>query len=350
MKKEPKSPKQPIKKVKNGEEPAHWLSVYQGIEAMRLTGPAQNAPVDTMGCESCAYKGVDEKTERFQILVSLMLSSQTKDPVTAQAMKDLNSFYEKAGKKYLTVENIASTDEKTINEIIKKVGFHNRKATYLSQTAQILLSKYHGDIPATIPELCDLPGVGPKMAYLTMQVAWKQNTGIGVDTHVHRISNWLGWVTTKTPEETRMALEEWLPDIYWGPINRLLVGFGQLVCTPVNPKCSICTVNELCPTGRRNLRYNKSPKKEIIKSPVKSSGNSTTTKTVDSDPLFMKAELDSSQGIGVSSSSSSTSSYLNVDPLSSIKVKSEPVDPLMSEELTTVKVEPKDSTARRRRK
>jgi adenine-specific DNA glycosylase len=105
-----------------------------------------------------------------------------------------------------------------------------------------------------------LPGVGPKMAHLTMQVAWKNVIGIGVDTHVHRISNRLGWVKSNTPEQTRMQLQRWLPHEYWGVVNLLLVGFGQKVCLPINPKCSDCLVNALCPTGRANLRYNKGNK------------------------------------------------------------------------------------------
>ena len=89
-----------------------------------------------------------------------------------------------------------------------------RKAQYLKKTAQILKDKYGGDIPNSVKELCDLPGVGPKMAYLTMTAAWNKCVGIGVDTHVHRISNRLGWTrrTTKEPEQTRKELEDWLPE------------------------------------------------------------------------------------------------------------------------------------------
>jgi len=95
-----------------------------------------------------------------------------------------------------------------------------------------------------------LPGVGPKMAMLTMQEAWGSSVGIGVDVHVHRICNRLGWVkNTKTPEQSRKQLESWLPKDKWQPINRLMVGFGQTVCLPVHPKCAICKVNHLCPSA-----------------------------------------------------------------------------------------------------
>jgi len=97
-----------------------------------------------------------------------------------------------------------------------------------------------------------LPGVGPKMAMLCMQVAWGMSVGIGVDVHVHRISNRLGWVgkkPTKQPEVTRKILESWLPHEYWKPINKLFVGFGQTICTPINPKCAKCQINTLCPSA-----------------------------------------------------------------------------------------------------
>ncbi len=113
-----------------------------------------------------------------------------------------------------------------------------RKSAYLRQTSKMLLSDFGGDIPDSVEGLCRLPGVGPKMAHLCMNIAWKRQSGIGVDTHVHRISNRLGWTggggggrssaaQTRTPEDTRRALEEWLPQDKWTEINWLLVGFGQ---------------------------------------------------------------------------------------------------------------------------
>lgn len=93
-----------------------------------------------------------------------------------------------------------------------------------------------------------LPGVGPKMAYLCMQAAWQKDLGVGVDVHVHRISNRLGWVHTTAPEQTRKALEDWLPQDYWRPLNKLLVGFGQTVCRARDPQCvSLCPVSAYCP-------------------------------------------------------------------------------------------------------
>lgn len=105
-----------------------------------------------------------------------------------------------------------------------------------------------------------LPGVGPKMAHICMSTAWQQVTGIGVDVHVHRISNRLGWLPkpTKEPEQTRLALEAWLPQNLWSEVNYLLVGFGQTICTPVKPKCGECLNCEICPSATRTV------KKEVI--------------------------------------------------------------------------------------
>ncbi|XP_053221613.1 endonuclease III-like protein 1 isoform X3 [Podarcis raffonei] len=128
-----------------------------------------------------------------------------------------------------------------------------RKVSYIKQTTAILKEDYAGDIPRTLTELVKLPGVGPKMAHLVMDIAWQDVSGIGVDTHVHRISNRLKWAKkeTKLPEETRLALEEWLPRDLWSEINWLLVGFGQQVCLPVNPRCSECLNRDICPASRK---------------------------------------------------------------------------------------------------
>jgi len=142
---------------------------------------------------------------------------------------------------------------------------------HLKKTAEILKREYDCDIPDNVKGLCKLPGVGPKMAHLCMNVAWKKQSGIGVDTHVHRISNRLGWAKTKTPEETRKALEGWLPQSKWTEINWLLVGFGQQTCLPVGPDCAGCLNNKLCPTGLENVRkspHKKSPaKKRVVERP-----------------------------------------------------------------------------------
>lgn len=112
------------------------------------------------------------------------------------------------------------------------------------------MEQYDSDIPNDIPGLLKLPGVGPKMAHICMKAAWDETTGIGVDTHVHRISNRLKWVqkTTKDPEATRKELEKWVPFELWNEVNLMMVGFGQTICTPTGPKCDICLNNDICPS------------------------------------------------------------------------------------------------------
>ena len=228
--------------------PPHWREVYEGIVHMRADN---TAPVDHSGCERQAYSA-DPKHVRFQKLVGLMLSAQTKDAVTDEAVKRLDTYWRDQGG--LTVANVLTADEPTIDSLIRKVGFHTRKANFILRTARILHANYNDDIPRTIPLLCSLPGVGPKMAFLAMQCAWHDNVGIGVDVHVHRIANRLGWVQSVEAEQTREQLEEWLPQHLWPVINKLLVGFGQQVCLPTTPRCQTCTVNTYCPVGRVNVK------------------------------------------------------------------------------------------------
>ena len=138
-----------------------------------------------------------------------------------------------------------------LNAFICKVGFHNLKTKYIKEAAEILRDKWDSDIPPTIEGLTSLPGVGPKMAYLCMSAAWGRDEGIGVDVHVHRITNLWGWHKTQKPEETRTALESWLPKDKWHDINNLLVGHGQTICLPVGRRCGDCKlmVKGLCPSA-----------------------------------------------------------------------------------------------------
>lgn len=152
----------------------------------------------------------------------------------------------------LTPKHIQETSDEKLGELICKVGFWTKKVKYIKKTTDILLEKYDGDIPDTIEELVKLPGVGPKMGYLALKVAWNKIDGIGVDVHVHRISNRLEWVHTNTPEQTRVALEAWLPKQYWFEINLLLVGFGQQICKG-SPKCSDCKLRNMCPSSKYNV-------------------------------------------------------------------------------------------------
>ncbi|KAI9079400.1 hypothetical protein K1719_038699 [Acacia pycnantha] len=229
-----------------GESPTNWKLVLEGIRKMRCSA---DAPVDTMGCEK-AGETLSPKERRFAVLASSLLSSQTKDHVTHGAIQRLLQ------NDLLSADGLNKADEETIKKLIYPVGFYTRKTTNLKKVANICLTKYDGDIPSSIEELLSLPGIGPKMAHLVMNVGWSNVQGICVDTHVHRICNRLGWVSrlgtkqkTLTPEETREALQRWLPKEEWVPINPLLVGFGQTICTPRRPRCGECGVSDFCPSA-----------------------------------------------------------------------------------------------------
>ncbi|XP_065318329.1 endonuclease III-like protein 1 [Gordionus sp. m RMFG-2023] len=190
--------------------------------------------------EQNAYQ-IKNWIQKFQTLVALMLSSQTKDQITAEVMGRINSLG-------LTPFKFSKMSLKDIQNIIYPIGFYKVKSKYIYSTSNILLEKYDGDIPNNFKDLLELPGVGPKMALLAMKIAWNETVGIAVDTHVHRLSNRMGLVkSAKNPEQTRNQLESWLPKEYWSSINHLLVGFGQQICTPISPKCSQCLNTTLCP-------------------------------------------------------------------------------------------------------
>uniref|UniRef100_A0A1I8B7G2 Endonuclease III homolog n=1 Tax=Meloidogyne hapla TaxID=6305 RepID=A0A1I8B7G2_MELHA len=221
----------------------------QNIVLIKSMRQGADAPVDLMGCHTCADRNADPKTFRFQTLVALMLSSQTKDQVTSAAMDRLKA----AG---CSISSFLEFSNEQLEDLLRPVGFYKRKAEYLKRVSAILREKYGDDIPNTFEGLCELPGfllnsseqfknhilgVGPKMANLAIQIAFGRiGEGIGVDTHVHRISNRLNWVKTKSPEQTEFELREVLPRSEWSTINQLLVGFGQTICLPVLPKCSEC--------------------------------------------------------------------------------------------------------------
>ncbi|WJX69681.1 alpha,alpha-trehalase nth1, variant 2 [Trifolium repens] len=239
--------------------PANWENVLEGIRKMSYSED------DT----TRDWKDDDDdirppKERRFAVLASSLLSSQTKEHVTRGATERLRQ------NGLITADAINTADEEIIKKLIYPVGFYIRKASNLKKIAHICLTKYDGDIPNSIEDLLSLPGVGPKIAHLVMIIAWNNVQGICVDTHVHRICNRLGWVSrsgtkqrTSIPEETRKALERWLPREEWVPINPLLVGFGRTICTPLRPRCGECGVSRFCPsafkeTSSSSSRSNKS--------------------------------------------------------------------------------------------
>ncbi len=179
-----------------------------------------------------------EKTP-FRVLIGGILSHRTKDTITKKVMERMFRVVQKP-------EDFLAIPEERLAELIYPVGFYRRKAQILRQLAQVLLSEYQGKVPNQLEALLNLPGVGRKTANLVLALAF-QKPAICVDVHVHRIVNRWGYVYTKTPEETERALREKLPVVHWIPLNHLLVVFGQNVCLPRRPRCSVCPVEKMCP-------------------------------------------------------------------------------------------------------
>lgn len=281
--------------------PSNWEEIYDTIKAMRQRNPT--APVDTMGCEDLFWRTAPPREKRYHTLTALMLSSQTKDTVTAAAMQRLHTelvpqIPAEDGKDQpstLTVENMIACDPKHLDSLIGKVGFHNNKTKYIKQVASILRDEYNSDIPNTIEGLVRLPGVGPKMAYLCMSAAWGVDEGIGVDVHVHRITNLWGWHKTKTPEETRAWLEGWLPKDRWHEINKMLVGLGQTVCLPVGRRCGECDLagTGLCKAEIRGWKATeRRVKKEKVEVKIEEGGGEVVKKELEEGKLVqVKEEL-----------------------------------------------------------
>ncbi|CAB3253151.1 unnamed protein product [Arctia plantaginis] len=269
--------------VKGLWEPPNWKEFLVNLRIMRANN---DAPVDTMGCHMSMDPHASPETYRYQCLISLMLSSQTKDQVTFAAMGRLRA-------RGLTVDNVLSMSDDELGKLIYPVGFWKTKVQYIKKTTQILKDQYKCDIPDTVEKLCKLRGVGPKMAHICMLVAWDKVTGIGVDTHVHRISNRIGWVKkpTSTPEDTRKALETWLPFELWKEVNHLLVGFGQTICLPIGPTCHECLNRDICPSSGKGK---KSPMKNV-KQEMKSESSDFVKEEVDNDNQVTGVEASTSK-------------------------------------------------------
>ncbi|KAI8097117.1 DNA glycosylase [Halteromyces radiatus] len=279
--------KKPTKNAKKQHgAPLDWNDTFTKIKEYRQH---HSAVVDTMGCERLAQRDVPAKQQRFQTLVALMLSSQTKDTVTSAAVKSLQADLPGG----LSLQSILTVDESTLDYYIRSVGFHTKKAAYIKKAAIILQDQYDGDIPDTIEGLTALPGVGPKMGYLALQCAWQKNVGIGVDVHVHRIANRLGWCHTEKggPEDTRLSLQSWLPKEHWREINPMLVGFGQIVCLPRGPRCGECPVVESCPSASIKVtKLNRSQHQAVIKKQETQDGQDTIALDIKQAEDEIKAE------------------------------------------------------------
>ena len=174
----------------------------------------------------------------FRVLISCLLSLRTKDLTTAQACKRLFAVAD-------TPAKLRGLSVGRIQKLIYPVGFFRVKARAIREICGRLVEEYRGRVPATREELLDLKGVGRKTANLVLGLGFGI-PAICVDTHVHRIANRLGWIRTRTPEETEYALEKIVPRGWWIALNTIMVTFGQNICLPLSPHCSACSVSRLC--------------------------------------------------------------------------------------------------------
>ncbi len=174
----------------------------------------------------------------FRVLVSCILSLRTQDKTTWEAS---NRLFSMASTPY----DMVQLTQRQIEKAIYPVGFYRTKSRVIRQISKELIEKYKGEVPSEINTLLTLPGVGRKTANLIVTEGFGK-LGICVDTHVHRISNRLGYVRTKTPEETEWALRKKLPKQYWKTYNSLLVVWGQNICKPISPYCSKCHIQSFC--------------------------------------------------------------------------------------------------------
>jgi endonuclease-3 len=190
--------------------------------------------------------GSQEK-DPFQVLIATLLSARTQDATTLAASTRLF-------KRARTPRAMAKLAIGEIETLIYPVSFYRHKARHIRATCELLVERFHGRVPSTLEELVTLPGVGRKTASLVLILAFKSRRNICVDTHVHRISNRLGWIRTRTPQETEQALYEVVAPRWWPLINLYLVTWGQNVCRPVYPRCPDCVLLTMCPRiGVRRL-------------------------------------------------------------------------------------------------
>lgn len=224
--------------------PRNWTKMYRAIVMMRRV---LFAAVDVIGCHMLADREADAETQRFQTLLALMLSSQTRDQATAAAMKKLIADIPGG----CNAPAVAKGTEAQIKKCIESVCFYNNKAKFISKTAKNIVSDHGGVVPSSLKELVALPGVGYKMASIFLECADGKVESIGIDVHMFRNFKRYGWIKSdcKSPDEAMKEMMSWLPLSYWRNINEIMVGFGQLVCKAATPICATCTARHWCPSA-----------------------------------------------------------------------------------------------------
>lgn len=182
-----------------------------------------------------------ESHRAFPVLVSTIISLRTRDAVTRKVSSQVL-------KKAPDIDSMISIKKEDLERLLRPAGFYRQKAGQIKKIAKILKSDFQGEVPDDMDSLLSLPGVGRKTANLVLGMVFGKPS-ICVDVHVHRISNRLALVDTKTPEETEFALQKLLPKEEWTGINHIMVRFGQNICRPVKPLCNECPLSDQCPSG-----------------------------------------------------------------------------------------------------
>ena len=179
-----------------------------------------------------------EDGDPYKILIGTILSARTRDETTTNVIKMLFS-------KFKNPEELSRANLKEIKELIQKIGFYNVKATRIKEVSKILVEKYNSKVPSNLEDLLTFPGVGRKTANCVLVYGFRK-PAIPVDIHVHRISNRIGIVNTKKPEETEIDLQKSIDRKHWTGINETFVTFGQNICLPIKPKCNLCHLTKIC--------------------------------------------------------------------------------------------------------
>jgi len=189
--------------------------------------------------EKTTLNRMRNKPDAFKILISCLLSLRTQDKNTEKASNRLFAVAE-------TPEEILKLSDVELENLIFSSGHYKKKTKTIKHVSKVLIDEFNGKVPDTKEELMSIKGIGPKTANIVLAFAFGEDA-LPIDTHCHRIPNRLGWIRTKTPEQTEKELEKILPQKYWRDFNAIFVQFGQTICKPISPLCSQCPIEKYCP-------------------------------------------------------------------------------------------------------
>lgn len=186
----------------------------------------------------------------FELVICVLLSAQTTDAAVNRVTPELF-------RRWPDPQSMAAADPEEVGEVIRTIGFWRAKSRHCVEAAQMIVSDFGGEVPGTMEELCQLPGVGRKTANIVLNKAFGVVDGIAVDTHVYRLATRFGLTRAKTPLDAEKDLLDIIPRELWGPVNEEWIHFGRDVCTARAPKCAGCPMADICPSAGRPDRYTK---------------------------------------------------------------------------------------------